>query len=101
MIDDRAKSGRCRHRANPNGVASQSPGLAAGGGLPWVDVATFPLNPNGVASMARPDGRNPVGVEKRLLLLPRSQGSSPPAINPGLWDATPSGLMPSKLTNRC
>lgn len=101
MNNDRAKSRQCCRHANPNGVASQSPGLAAIGGLPWVDVATSPLNPNGVASMARSDGRNPVGVEKRILLLPRSQGSSPPAINPGLWDATPSGLMLGKLTDRC
>ena len=101
MNDDCAKSRWCRHHTNPNGVASQSPGLAAIGGLPWVDVATSPLNPNGVASMARSVGRNPVGVGKRILLLPRSQGCSPPAINPGLWDATLSGLMFGKLTNRC
>jgi hypothetical protein len=38
--------------ANPNGVSSHSPGLAAIGGLPRVGSETSGLYPNGVASIA-------------------------------------------------
>src|SRR5829696_7325649 len=77
----------------PEGDPSPSPGLPVLR-LPWVVVARFRINPNGVVAFLpsqryrSSQGHNPVGVG--VSFVPRTQGSRQSG-NPGLSDISPSG----------
>ena len=72
--------------AYPNGVSSQSPGLAAVGGLPRVDRET---SASQLQRSCINHGARPI---QPTLGLSRTQGSPPMACNPGLCDRTPIGV---------